>query len=219
MIGEEFAGVLQRAQGGSEEAFERLWRDLNPVLLRYLSLSGEPAEDVAAETWASVVKALRRFRGDEGAWRAWVFTTARRRAVDAARRRARQSMAPRDWTAAVRWASWTAWCAGAAETDEPMARDCADDALELLDTQAAVRLVASLPPLQAEVVMLRVVVGLPVEDVAAMVGRSTGAVRVAAHRGLRQLARTLAHDDAQPGSSPGVETAGVTTLRPAALWE
>jgi RNA polymerase sigma-70 factor (ECF subfamily) len=214
MIGGEFEGVLQRAQEGSEEAFERLWRDLNPVL-RYLSLGGEPAEDVAAETWASVVKGLRRFRGDEDAWRAWVFTTARRRAVDAARRRSRQAMLPTDWMAGVRWAGWTGWCASDPATDEPAARDCAEDAVEALDTRAAVRLVASLPPLQAEVVMLRVVAGLPVETVAAMLGRSSGAVRVAAHRGLRRLARTVP----QPEPATGRPAPGVTPLRPAALWE
>jgi hypothetical protein len=89
VIGEDFHSVLSRAQGGDEEAFESLWRDLNPALLRYLGLNGEAAEDVASDTWASVVKGLRRFTGDESAWRGWVFITARRRAVDAGRRRSR----------------------------------------------------------------------------------------------------------------------------------
>ena len=89
VIGEDFPTVLARAQQGDEEAFETLWRDLNPALLRYLSVNGEPAEDVASDTWATVVKGLRRFKGDESAWRAWVFITARRRAVDAGRRRTR----------------------------------------------------------------------------------------------------------------------------------
>ena len=79
VIGEDFASVLARAQHGDEEAFATLWRDLNPALLRYLGLRGEAAEDVASETWATVVKGLRRFEGDERAWRAWVFVSARRR--------------------------------------------------------------------------------------------------------------------------------------------
>lgn len=218
MIGEEFALVLARAQRGSEDAFERLWRDLNPALVRYLTLSGEPAEDVAAETWATVVKGLRRFRGDEDAWRAWVFTTARRRAVDAARRRARDVL-------------------GLADEPGPgerahleVVRDCAEDVLEGMDTEAALRLVATLPPLQAEVVMLRVVGGLPVDAVARLVGRSPGAVRVAAHRGLRQLGQRLAPTPA-PTAAPGRAPApaptagttagarGVTPLRVAALRE
>ena len=49
-----------------------------------------------------------------------------------------------------------------------------------------------LPPLQAEVVLLRVVAGLPVSEVADVLGRTPGAVRVAAHRGLRALADLVA---------------------------
>lgn len=204
MIGEEFDGVLERAQGGSEEAFERLWRDTNPVLLRYLSLCGDPAEDIAAETWASVVKGLRKFRGDESAWRGWVFTTARRRAVDAARRRTRDGLSP-----------------GAPVPHDagPAVRDCAEDALESLGTQAALRLVASLPPLQAEIVLLRVVAGLPVEAVARIVGRSAGAVRVAAHRGLRQLAENLGgHEGAGATADSRAAVTEGRTARPRSIW-
>ena len=170
MIGEDFASMLDLAQRGDESAFAMLWRDLNPALLRYLAVTGEPADDVAAETWTTIVKGLARFRGGENAWRAWVFTTARRRAVDAGRKRERRVANERSWQ------SWPAF-----GTDAP---DPADLMVERLDTDAALALVARLSPLQAEVVMLRVVVGLPVEEVARVVGRSPGAVRVAHHRGL-----------------------------------
>ena len=49
-------------------------------------------------------------------------------------------------------------------------------------------LIASLPRDQAEIIMLRVVAGLDARDVARIMGKSSGAVRVAAHRGLRRLA-------------------------------
>jgi len=64
--------------------------------------------------------------------------------------------------------------------------------LESLDTERALALVARLVPLQAEVIVVRVVAGLDVESVARLVGRTPGAVRVAAHRGLRRLAQILA---------------------------
>ena len=70
--------------------------------------------------------------------------------------------------------------------------DPAQVVLESMDTQAALTLVAQLSPLQAEVIALRVIAGLDVEAVARLVGRSPGAVRVAAHRGLRRLAQILA---------------------------
>ncbi len=64
--------------------------------------------------------------------------------------------------------------------------------MQNLATRQAMALVSALPPLQAEVIMLRVVAGLGTEAVAELVGRSPGAVRVAAHRGLRRLAGILA---------------------------
>ena len=67
--------------------------------------------------------------------------------------------------------------------------DAADVALEAVSSRAVVALVASLPREQAEIIMLRVVAGLESGEVARIVGKSPGAVRVAAHRGLRRLAQ------------------------------
>jgi RNA polymerase sigma-70 factor (ECF subfamily) len=65
-----------------------------------------------------------------------------------------------------------------------------------------VALIATLPRFQAEVILLRVVAGLDTPAVARLVGRSPGAVRVAAHRGLRRLAATLAEAGVTRGSAP-----------------
>ena len=178
MIGDGFAEVLAAAQEGSEAAFSRLWRDGNPALLRYVRvIAPEGAEDVAADTWLQVVRGLSSFRGDEQAWRAWLFTTARRRAIDHARRRARRPAGPLDEVPPGLL---------------PAASDAADLAIERISTRSAIALLAGLPAIQAEVILLRVVAGLDTETVAQLVGRSPGAVRVAAHRGLRRLAGILA---------------------------
>jgi RNA polymerase sigma-70 factor (ECF subfamily) len=178
VIGQEFENVLAAAQEGSEAAFSRLWRDGNPALLRYLRvIAPESAEDVAAETWLRVVRGLAAFRGDEHGWRAWLFTTARRRAIDESRRRSR-------------WAE--SGLAEAVPGRMPLSPDTADLAIQQIDTRSALALVARLPPHQAEVILLRVVAGLDTETVARLVGRSPGAVRVAAHRGLRRMAGLVA---------------------------
>jgi RNA polymerase sigma-70 factor, ECF subfamily len=178
VIGDGFEAVLAAAQGGSEAAFSRLWRDGNPALLRYLRVMvPEAAEDVAADTWVHVVRGLTAFRGDEQAWRGWLFTTARRRAFDERRRRMRRPVTP---------------LAEVASDRLPVSGDAADVAIEHLATRSAMALVARLPALQAEVILLRVVAGLDNETVARLTGRSPGAVRVAAHRGLRRLAQILA---------------------------
>jgi RNA polymerase sigma-70 factor, ECF subfamily len=146
--------------------------------LRYLRVTApDAAEDIAAETWTYVIRGLAGFRGDEGSWRAWLFTTARRRAIDRARQLRRRPVT-----------SLEALPEGHPGLSEP---DAGDLAVENLQTRAALAAVAKLAPLQAEVIMLRVVAGLDTETVAAMLGRSTGAVRVASHRGLRRLAGML----------------------------
>ena len=177
MVGEDFAALLAAAQGGSDAAFAVLWRDANPALLRYLRvLAPEHAEDVAAETWVHVVRGLTRFTGDEGAWRAWLFTTARRRLLDQARLRRRHPAEPLDEVNAA---------------EMPRTPDAEQLAMENIATEAAMALLSQLPEQQAEVILLRVVAGLDTEVVADMLGRSPGAVRVAAHRGLKKLATLL----------------------------
>ena len=176
VIGAAFGVTLASAQGGDEIAFACLFRDVQPALLRYLQVITPEAEDVAGETWLQVVKGLPRFRGGEEAFRAWLFTIARHRAVDAGRARTRRPDVP---------------LADLEAADQQMSPDAAEAALEAISTQAVVALIATLPRDQAEVVMLRVVAGLDVADVARIVGKSPGAVRVTAHRALRRLAGHL----------------------------
>lgn len=178
VIGDEFPAVLAAAQDGSEAAFARLWRDGNTVLLRYLRAAmRDCAEDVAAETWLQVVRGLATFRGDEQAWRSWLFTIARRRMLDEHRRRARHPEAP---------------YADLPPGAEPAVADAAAWALGNLAAAELVQAVRELPPQQAEIILLRILADLDNETVARIVGRSPGAVRIAAHRGLRRLAQNLA---------------------------
>lgn len=132
------------------------------------------------DTWLHVVRGLTGFRGDERAWRAWLFTTAHRRMVDEVRRRSRRP----------------ARALEEVPPDQlPVSSDAADLAMEHMSTRSAMALVARLPAHQAEVIMLRVVAGLDTETVARLTRRSPGAVRVAAHRGLRRMAEILAEAD------------------------
>lgn len=179
MLGERFGDLLDAARRGEEAAFEALWRDVNPALVKYLRvLVPDAADDVAAETWLAVINALPKFSGDEPAWRGLLFTIARRRAVDEIRRASRRPISHVDPTTID----------GAVV---PKAPDSEHEALQYLDTRAALELVSTLPQLQAEAIMLRVVAGLPADRVARMLHRTPGAVRVAAHRGLRTLARAM----------------------------
>ncbi len=148
-----------------------LWRTLHPPLLRYLTVRGNDApEDLAAETWLQVIRDLAGFQGGAAEFRAWLFTVARHRAIDQGRARATRPVVPVADPADA-----------GTEARAPSAEETAEDRAA---TAAALRSVATLPPEQAEMVMLRVVAGLDVATVARLVGKSPGAVRVAVHRGL-----------------------------------
>jgi RNA polymerase sigma-70 factor (ECF subfamily) len=178
MLGPDFAEVLQDAARGHETAFARLWRDNHPPLLRFLRvLTSDSAEDVASEVWLEIARGLTRFRGGEPEFRRWLFTTARRRAIDLHRYSARH---PATVTSDLM------------DLERPAPGDAATAALEQMSTEAALELIATLPPEQAEIVALRVIAGLDVAYVAEIVGKRPGTVRVASHRALRTLAATLA---------------------------
>ncbi|HSJ91424.1 MAG TPA: sigma-70 family RNA polymerase sigma factor [Ilumatobacter sp.] len=170
--------VIRRARAGDREALAHLWRSYQHLLLRYFRGKGmnEP-EDLASTVWIEVASGLVRFEGDESDFRRWLFTIAARRRIDdirATKRRAdRIERAPIDERPAH-------------------ARSAGDEAERAAGLDAAIAMVQSLPPDQAEAVLLRVVADLGVTEVAEIMHRSEGAVRVLVHRGLKRLADRLA---------------------------
>jgi RNA polymerase sigma-70 factor (ECF subfamily) len=167
---------LNAARAGNAVAFEAIYRALAPRLSRYArGLVGQDAEDVAAEAWLQIVRDLGRFEGDWDAFRGWAARILRNRAIDHLRSAARRP----------------ARTAADVLLERAADDDTAGEAEESLSTAAAVELIASLPQDQAEAVLLRAVVGLDAKSAGDVLGKRAGAVRVAAHRGLRTLAQRL----------------------------
>lgn len=152
-----------------------LYQELQPGLLRYLRVTAPgTAEDLAADVWVEVVAGVHRFEGDQAAFRGWVFTIARRRVIDGQRRAGRRRTDPVPSERLVAFS-------GVDRPDE--------QALDRLATAAAIaEVMVALSPDQAQVVLLRVVGGLRVAQVAELLGKRPGTVRVLQHRGLRRLA-------------------------------
>ncbi|GAX55669.1 RNA polymerase sigma factor [Streptomyces olivochromogenes] len=176
----ELGAAVARAQQGDEAAFALAYRIVQPGLLGYVrGIVGDDAEDVASDAWLEIARDLGRFKGDGAGFRGWTATIARHRALDHLRR---QKVRPR---------------ATGLENDLlelPGSHSTHDQALESLSTERALELVARLPRDQAEAVLLRVVVGLDGPAAARVLGKRPGAVRTAAHRGLKRLAQQLGPD-------------------------
>ncbi|MFB7329236.1 MULTISPECIES: RNA polymerase sigma factor [unclassified Streptomyces] len=181
----ELGAAVARAQEGDEEAFAVAYRLVQPGLLGYVrGLVGEDAEDVASEAWLEIARDLGRFRGDGPGFRGWTATIARHRALDHLRRRRVRPQA------------------ATLEQDVlelPGPYSTHDQALESMTTERALGLVRRLPRDQAEAVLLRVVVGLDGPAAARVLGKRPGAVRTAAYRGLKRLARQL-EEEARDGA-------------------
>jgi len=167
------------------DAFDRIYLDVQPRLLRYLrTLVGEEAEDVASEAWLQIARDLRKFSGDSAGFRAWSARIARNRAMDLLRRSQRRPVEPVPLDRLVD-------LAGHADGTEQLV-------LDELSTDAAIRLIASLPREQAEAVVLRVLFELDSETAGRVLGKRAGAVRTAAYRGLRGLAKKLDRISREP---------------------
>jgi RNA polymerase sigma-70 factor (ECF subfamily) len=181
---EEGDGVLAAARDGAEWALTALYRAHHRTLVRFLEgFSRDDAEDLAAETWIDAARALRTFEGDDRDFRRLLFTIARRRAIDHRRKRIRRRTDPTD----------NQILEASPNHDDPGELVADHDA----SRQAVRRISRLLPRDQAEVILLRVVAGLGVQEVAQIVGRSPAAVSVLQTRGLQRLAQRLGDDPAR----------------------
>ncbi|MGW6206048.1 RNA polymerase sigma factor [Streptomyces sp. NPDC055089] len=192
MLGDDagLTAAVLAAQDGDEDAFRTVYRAVQPRLLGYIrTLVGDPdAEDVASEAWLQIARDLDRFSGDADRFRGWAARIARNRALDHLRMRGRRPAIGGDETEL---------------SGKPAGSDTADEAIEALATGRTMSLIAQLPQDQAEAVVLRVVVGLDAKSAAQTLGKRPGAVRTAAHRGLKRLAELLRADDADRAASAG----------------
>jgi RNA polymerase sigma-70 factor, ECF subfamily len=177
-----FEQVLSAALEGDDRALTILYRSIYPRFVRYASaVAPQSAEDVASDAWLDVARGLGRFKGDEDAFRSWAFTIVRRRLLDLQRNRRRRRTDPVDPHRL---------------TDPRAVADVEDEALSSLGASWAVRFItSSLSRDQAEVVLLRVIGDLDVEQVASIMGKRPGTIRVLQHRALRRLAETLRRED------------------------
>lgn len=174
--GEIPAEVLVAAQANAPWAFERIYEFLAPRVTGYLRLRGAAdPEGLANEVMLGVFQGLPSFEGDVEAFRSWVFTIAYRRVVDDRRRRS-----ARPDTSELTEGH------GAAPGG-----DVEHEALAQLEDERLRALIEELRPDQRDVLLLRLVADLSVEETAEAMGKRPGAVKMLQRRALAAIRRRL----------------------------
>lgn len=169
--------AVRLARAGDRAALTELFRAFQPRLLRYLRVH-EPrmADDLASDTWLAVAQRIGDFEGDASGFSAWLFTIARHRLADGRRTAARRRTDP-----------------VATVGSSPSEYSAEDMAVGHLAAAAAVdAIVRSLTPDQADVILLRVLGDLSIEQVATVMERDANWVGVTQYRAMKRLSARIA---------------------------
>lgn len=174
---QNFDAMLRAAQTGAAWACTTIWVEYAPAVAAFLSARGsrEP-EDLTSEVFLVVFDRLPGFVGGEPELRSFVFSIAYRRLVDELRMRSRRGDAL-EWTA---------------DTDPRRSASAEDDALTRLGESSALSLLETLPDDQRNVMVLRIVADLTVEQVAAVLDKRPGAVKALQRRALDSMRKKIA---------------------------
>ncbi len=163
--------LVEEAVRGSDTAFTILWRHHQPRMVRYLATFTNEPEDLCSEAWIKIAHSIKTFHGDASAFKGWIYTIARNCAIDLARKKSRAGIAvelsEEDWVGEN------------------------SSVVEIMDV------IRRLPQEYAEIILLRIVADLDVNDVAEITGKTPSNVRVMTHRGLKQLNEMLQAGDAK----------------------
>jgi RNA polymerase sigma-70 factor (ECF subfamily) len=167
--------VLQAAQLGAGWAFERIYQALAPVVHGYLRAQGaDDPEGAVNDVFLRAFRGIATFEGEPPAFRSWLFTIAHHLVVDQRRfasRRPRQVVFDR--------------------LPEIVGGDAEEDAVRRLTLERIAAQLQLLTTEQRDVLLLRFVADLSLEEVAAAQGRSVGSVKAMQHRALDTVRRRL----------------------------
>jgi RNA polymerase sigma-70 factor, ECF subfamily len=172
--------LVAAAMAGDRQAVGRVLTIIRPLVVRYCRArlgapdrSSASADDVAQEV--CLLTALPGYRVQGKPFLAFVYGIAAHKVIDAHRASSRNRSEP--------------------VADVPDAMEVADGpeqrALRVELSGEMGRLLDQLPDKQRDILVLRVVVGLSAEETAEAVGSTPGAVRVAQHRALARLRKSM----------------------------
>ena len=185
-LGEAFSEVLAAARVGAEWAWTALYRSLAPAVLSYLRAQGpSDAEDLTGEVFLQVARDLPTFYGNEQEFRSWVLAVSHHRLLDHRRYERRRPVQP---------------APPEALTEGAKTGNVEEEALRNLASERVHRLIRTLTPDQRDTLLLRILGGFTVEEVADMIGKRPNAVKALQRRGLGAIRRALSNGDAPAGA-------------------
>lgn len=172
---------LADARRREPAAVTRIYTAYAPALYRFFMAAVSDrhlAEDLTGTAFVSAIEALPRFRGPIEALGGWLFQIARHDLYDHRRKQARSRIEPLEDNL-----NEAALADGGVDPEEL--------AIERLEGTRVLAALRELSSDQREVLLLRMAGGLTAPEVAAILGKTTGAVKALQHRGLASLARVL----------------------------
>jgi RNA polymerase sigma-70 factor (ECF subfamily) len=174
-----FESRIAAARTGSSWACTTLWVEYAPAVNAFLTSRGsrEP-EELTSEVFLAAFDRIGEFVGGEAEFRSFVFTIAYRRLIDELRKRYR-----RGETVEL-----------TADRDPRLAPSAEDVALRRLGDDSALRLFDTLPAAQRDVMVLRIVGDLTVEQIAVTLKKRPGAVKALQRRALDALRKNFSPD-------------------------
>ncbi len=175
-LGPKFGSVLTGAQNGSSRDFELLFRAYSGPVTAFASARGnDDPEAISNDVLLKVFQHLDGFDGDESAFTGWVFAIARNRLIDAHRAAARRP----------------AVADGVEVPEEGFEQSSEEAALRGLSLQSTISQLECLTDDQRDVIALRMVADLSLEQVSEIVERPVSAVKALQRRGLRRLQKEI----------------------------
>jgi RNA polymerase sigma-70 factor (ECF subfamily) len=167
--------LVIRARSGDHSAFAQIYERYAPAIYRYIYHrvhEAELAEDLQADVFLRAFENLEQYEDRGWPFSAWLYRIARDRTIDQSRRSRVRQYVPLDELTSY--------------ADGPEA--LIDAKVERAELN---RLLAKLTHEQRQVITLRFLADLPIQEVALRIGRSEGAVKALQHRGIQSLARML----------------------------
>jgi RNA polymerase sigma factor (sigma-70 family) len=175
-VGKAFPSLLAAAQSGGSWAFDRLYGAFAPAVVGYLRMQGAAdPDDLTNEVFFNAFTSIGSFSGDEGQFRSWLFTIAHHRLVDERRRAARRPQTAGD----------------EASDHADTGGDVEDEVLRRLSVERVRKLCDRLAPDQRDVLLLRMLSAMTVEQAAEALGKSPTAVKALQRRALAAIRRLI----------------------------